>query len=77
MMKTYYSIYDRVAEMYGNIVAIDSDKVAIRGFKEACKSDYSMHPEDLELHRIGHFDDHTGTFTEDKEILERGEKNEI
>lgn len=78
MTRTYYSIYDRVAEMYGTIVAMDGDKVAIRGFKEACKKgEFSMHPDDLELHRIGHFDDHTGTFTEDKEILERGEKNEI
>lgn len=78
-MKKYYSIYDRVAEMYGPVVTMENDNVAIRSFKEGCKAgkEMSLHPEDLEIHRIGTFDDHTGTFTEDKEILERGEKNEI
>lgn len=79
-MKNYiYSIYDRLAESYGPLVSFQNDNVAIRTFKEGCKNNSALkdHPEDLEIHRIGIFDDESGSLTENKEILERGEKYEL
>lgn len=75
MKKGIYSIYDRVAEAYGNLNQFNSDKIGIRAFKEGCKTvdGLKQHPADLEFHRIGYFDDESGSFTEDKEILEKGE----
>lgn len=78
MIKTYYSVYDRLAETYGPLNEMINDNVAVRSFKEACKNvdGFKQHPEDLEIHRIGYFNEDTGTFTEEKEILEKGEKND-
>lgn len=74
-----YSVYDRLAEIYAPLTALQNDNVAIRSFKEACKTvdGYKQHAQDLEIHRIGFFDDESGTFTMDKEILEKGESNEV
>lgn len=78
MKHNYYAIYDRLAEMYAPLCELQNDMVARRSFKEACKINeaYKLHAEDLEIHRIGTFEDVTGTFTADKEIIERGMRNE-
>lgn len=78
MKHTYYAIYDRVAEMYGPLNEMPNDNVAKRSFLEACKmaDGYKQHPQDMEIHRIGSFEDITGTFTPDKEIIEKGAFNE-
>ena len=79
MTKNYYAIYDRLAETYGPLNELVNDKVAIRSFREACKmtNGYKQHAEDLEIHRIGTFNEESGTFEMNKEILEKGEKNEF
>lgn len=78
-MHNYYAIYDRLGEMYGTLNEMPNDKVAKRSFLEACKmaDGYKQHPQDLEIHRIGSFDDATGTFIPDKEIIEKGAPNEV
>lgn len=75
MKQPIYSVYDRLAENYAPLTAMTNDKVAARAFKEACQTvdGYKQHASDLEMHRIGWFDDTTGTFTEEKEIIEKGE----
>lgn len=75
MIKNYYAVYDRLAESYGPLNEMVNDKVAARSFKEACENveGFKQHATDLELHRIGSFNDETGTFQMDKEILEKGE----
>lgn len=73
-MKHYYAVYDRLAESYGTLNEMINDNVAIRAFREACTNvdGYKHHARDLELHRIGHFNEETGSFKENKEILEKG-----
>lgn len=75
MKHPIYSVYDRLAELYGSLTAMTNDKVAVRTFRESCNQvdGFKQHPKDMELHRIGWFDDESGTFSMDKEILEKGE----
>lgn len=70
-----YSVYDRLAETYAPLTSFTNDRVAARAFKEACETvnGYKEHAGDLEIHRIGWFNDQSGTFSEDKEIIEKGE----
>lgn len=74
MKNPIFATYDRLAEAYGPLTAFTNDKVAIRSFNEACRTvdGFKQHASDIEIHRIGWFDDESGTFTPDKEILERG-----
>lgn len=75
-MKHYiYSVYDRLAETYGPLNEFQNDRIAKRSFLEACKEvdGFKQHPTDLEIHRIGTFDDESGYFENDKEIIEKGE----
>lgn len=76
-MKNLYSVYDRVAEIYGPLNEFINDNVAIRSFRESCEmvSGFKEHAGDLELHRIGTFNETSGTFNMDKEILEKGARN--
>lgn len=75
MKHTMYAVYDRLSELYGPLNEFTNDKVAKRSFLEACKNvdGFKQHPTDLEIHRIGTFDDETGSFKNDKEIIEKGE----
>lgn len=75
MKHTIYSVYDRLAETYGPLTEQQNDKVAARAFREACENvdGFKQHAKDLEIHRIGTFNDESGTFEMDKEILEKGE----
>lgn len=75
MNKGIYSVYDRIAESYGPLTHFVNDKVAIRTFREACQTvdGYKQHATDLEIHRIGNFNEISGTFEMEKEILEKGE----
>lgn len=76
MKHPIYSTYDRVAELYSGLNTFTNDNVAKRTFLEACETvdGYKQHPTDMEIHRIGYFDDITGTFEPDKEIIEKGGK---
>lgn len=79
MKRPIYSVYDRVAETYTSLSEFRNDNVAKRTFLEACQQvdGYKQHPNDMEIHRIGYFNDETGTFEPDKEIIEKGYKNEV
>lgn len=79
MKHTLYSVYDRLAETYSELREFTNDKVAARTFLEACRmvDGYKQHPTDMEIHRIGTFDDLTGTIEPNKEIIEKGVKYEI
>lgn len=79
MIKEIYCVYDRLAGQYMTLTEFANDAVAVRAFREALKTvpGFKDHPEDLEIHRIGNFEDQCGTFNMDKEILEKGEKHEV
>lgn len=58
-----YSLYDTVAEKFGNPFVSENHNVAIRDFAAACnqpKSPMAMFPNDIELVFLGDFDERTG-----------------
>ena len=61
-----YVIFDKTANLYGNLIALPNDDVAIRLFKTMVngeKSNISDYPEDFSLHCVGYFDENIGYLT--------------
>lgn len=66
------SLYDKKAQTYSSIGLYPNSLVALRDFSELCKNKESMvskYPEDYELHTLGVFDNHEGTFNTGKEVI--------
>lgn len=68
-----YSLYDKLAEKFGNPFVSENHQVAIRDFAMACKNENSpmaMFPNDIELAFIGDFDERKGIINaNDKPII--------
>lgn len=63
MQKMVYSVFDKVALVYGNPFISVSKGVAVRDFASACKdpnSAINRNPLDYSLMELGTFDDSTG-----------------
>lgn len=59
-----YSIYDKVAGVYGQPIFASNDDVAKRDFSYFCQSEkVSYMSADLQLYNVGAFDTETGVFT--------------
>lgn len=59
-MMDIYSVFDNVAEKYGNPFVAISDKVALRDFNVGMSSMNSLIKKDYALVKIGRFDELTG-----------------
>lgn len=76
MKKVYYAIYDRKAEQYSAPFLEVTDGTAIRAVQDLVVNDpnhaFAKHPSDFSLHRLGTFEDTTGTIeVEDrKKVIE-------
>ena len=58
-----YVIFDKAANIYGNMIALPNDEVAIRLFKSMVngnQGNITEYPEDFSLHCIGTFDENIG-----------------
>lgn len=77
MKHMYYSVYDVLAETFTMPTELHNDNVAMRTFKEACKTvdGYKQHPEDMQIFKVGEFDDETGDLIPEVRLLMKGEKN--
>lgn len=62
MVRSYYSVYDVVADEYGDLIYAKNDAVASRLYSNIIKSHSEINPDDLELYYIGDFDDSNGVF---------------
>lgn len=62
----YYSVYDKIAEVYSVLTPSISDEVYIRGLTGALCSQpdsmYRLYPDDYDIYCIGEFDETTGIF---------------
>lgn len=66
MNKNYYSIYDKIAGTYGQLVGADNDEVVWRDLQTLLqidkKSVYALHPDDFAVYCIGTFGVTNGIF---------------
>ena len=67
MKKVYYAVYDRKAEIYSQPFLEIKDGTAIRAIQDHVINNkdhpFAKHPSDFSLHRLGEFDEITGTIT--------------
>lgn len=83
MKKFAVSVFDRAVDAYSDPVFVSHPAAAIRGFRDALKSEDSQmfaHPEDFSLRLVGHFDLERGTFINcDPQVLFDGSqiRNEV
>ena len=73
-MRNLYSVKD-IKGIYMDIFPMVNDEVAKRTFADALNDKNSIiakHPTDMELYRIGTWDDRKGEITPDKEYLCNG-----
>lgn len=64
MLRNYYSIFDKLADQFGDLMFCSSDEVAKREFVNIVRK-YHINKDDLELYRLGKFDDEKGVFIGD------------
>lgn len=70
-----YAVKDTVAGAYMNPFYLNNDEVAKRSFKQACmdeNSQYHKIAKDLQLYRLGTFNDETGEIKAKVEFLASG-----
>lgn len=64
MIKQYYAVYDRKAEMYSPPFLEVKDGTAIRAIQDLVINQkdhaFAKHPSDFSLHKLGEFDDSEG-----------------
>lgn len=63
-----YSIYDSAAKSYQRPFYAGQDAEALRAFEDLVKEEghpVNAHPEHYSLHRLGDFDDGTGTIVDE------------
>lgn len=64
MIKVFYAVYDRKAELYSAPFLEVKDGTAIRAIQDTVinspEHPFAKHPQDFCLHRIGTFNDETG-----------------
>jgi hypothetical protein len=65
MKKVYYAVYDRKSETYSAPFLEVKDGTAIRAVQDLVMSNpdhpFAKHPGDFSLHRLGVFEDESGT----------------
>lgn len=78
-MATKYiiAVIDRAIMTYGQPMAVPSTAVAVRSFIDEANNNaegnqLNKHPEDFELHQLATFDDETGEFKNQQQVLIRG-----
>ncbi len=65
-MKQIYSIYDKVTQEYGQPIFTPKEEILIRDLKSIVNSpDGFAFPDDLQLYKLGSFDERTGLITND------------
>lgn len=67
MRKVYYAVYDKQAEVYSAPFLEVKDGTAIRAIQDLVINNkdhvFAKHPSDFSLHRLGEFNETTGTIT--------------
>lgn len=72
MQQFIFTVYDEKAQAYLNPFFMAQDGMAIRAITDALgdpEHQFSKHPADFTLYRIGIFDDSDGTIQEKKQLL--------
>ncbi|WNK12448.1 MAG: nonstructural protein [Microvirus sp.] len=67
MIVQVFCVYDSKAGAYGQPYFCLNEQIAIRAMRTTCNDPDSMlckYPADFNLFHLGHFDDHTGAFTQ-------------
>lgn len=67
-----YGVKDIKIGFTGAIINYPNEQVAKRSFTEACKDnmiEFSKHPEDMELWKLGEMDETTGAITSKPEYV--------
>lgn len=86
MKHNYYAMYDTVVEKFANPFMAENDAVAVRMFQNTLKQDevFALNKNDMELHRIGTFEDVDGNLFGELELVVKGksfnvegERNEV
>lgn len=67
MAEGLYTVFDQKAKWYPKVIQARNDDVARRLFKSAVAQDseFSQHPEDYHLFRIGEFDQEKGRLVDE------------
>lgn len=64
MIKSIYSVYDKVSGVYGPVMCVNTEIEAVRVVVEATtgsqETNLSRYPDDFELVLLGIYDDHEG-----------------
>lgn len=72
MIRTIVCIEDKEAKLYNEPKVITNKVQAMRDFIEMCNDDkypFKKYPEQFRLVKLGVFDDETGEFLNEKEVL--------
>ena len=79
MKNEMYAVRDAVSGIYNSPYHQINKKVAIRTFREACNNvpEIKDHAEDMELWYLGSYDNETGYFCSEPELIEKGVKNNV
>lgn len=62
MTVNYYAIYDKVAKEYGDLMFAKNDDVMLRLFKSVNIKHPEINLDELDVYKIGTFDNETGSF---------------
>lgn len=71
------AVRDRAIDTFGRPFFVQSTAQAIRSFsdelnRQAADNEMNKHPEDYDLYQLGHFNQESGEFTNDKRQLAIG-----
>lgn len=78
MKQAVVSVFDRAAQLFGRPFFVAAKGQALRSFteevnrKDEGRSDFAKHPQDFDLYLLAFYDDETGQFSQEGQLLVRG-----
>lgn len=75
MKQVVCGVFDRAAQLFGRPIFCATTAQATRSFKDEINradSEMGRHPDDFDLFLLATFDDNTGVFLSDSQLIVRG-----